>query len=1068
MADAAIQITGLSPMPLLVPDSSPAAPGPRTHHFSQARYRCAFETARDGILLLNAETGRIEDVNPSLIKMIGYTDAELLGQKLWELESFLDNAQSKQLFFELQTAGHVHYDHLPLQTKAGVRITVELVGNSYDCEGIKVIQCDFRNITHWTVLENQAARRSRLYAALSQCNRTVVHATTEEELLPEICRIAVELGGVKMAWVGIVDTETSFVLPVASCGDSNGYLTDIKISVNDDSPFGLGPIGRVVRETQLVWLQDFTRDPGMAPWRERLALSNLATSVALPLRIDGSVIGVFVVYSDDTHFFDEQARDLLSQLAMDMSFALTGFARELDRKQAHEALQKTEDEFHSLAEAVPQIVWVMLPDGSNIYLNQRWVEYTGVPVEDGHGDQWIKRLHPDEQAQVWEAWRHGSRANTWYTREARLRGADGLHRWFLVRGVPVRDGTGKITKWFGTWTDIHDRKLAEIKIKSLNRVYAMLSSINAMIVRVVDRDTLFNEMCRIAVELGGFRTSIMCLVDEDTMTLSPVAFAGKDKPHLALMTKIFSSIEESSKTLTAQALRENRAILANDYEHDPRALYGKESAVSGIKSIVALPVTVSHKTIGVLSLSAEQVDFFDAEEMTLLTELVDNIGFALDSIGKEERLRYVAYYDQLTGLANRTLFIERVAQYLRGETEGRHKIAVMLINLDRFKNINDSLGRSVGDALLRQVAEWLSANTGDGNLVARFGADHFGVVLPDVADRRNLERLPEEMLRDFFAHPFRLENTELRLSATAGVALFPNDGDDAETLVMNAEVALKRARVRGNRYLFYTAAMNNAVESRLTLETELREALEKDEFVLFYQPKINLASGKLAGAEALIRWNNPRTGLVLPGLFIPSLEETGLVYDVGHWALGSAMRDVLRWRAAGLEIGRIAVNVSPIQLRDPDFIAQLARVVGLHAHGASGLELEITEGVIMDDIGHSIATLRAIRAMGLTIAIDDFGTGFSSLSYLAKLPVDTIKIDRSFIMEMTTGPEGLALVSSIISLCHSLKLKVVAEGVEAEEQFRLLRLLGCDEIQGYYVSKPLSAEDFDKKYLHRG
>jgi EAL domain-containing protein (putative c-di-GMP-specific phosphodiesterase class I) len=261
--------------------------------------------------------------------------------------------------------------------------------------------------------------------------------------------------------------------------------------------------------------------------------------------------------------------------------------------------------------------------------------------------------------------------------------------------------------------------------------------------------------------------------------------------------------------------------------------------------------------------------------------------------------------------------------------------------------------------------------------------------------------------------------------------------------------------------------MSNAVEGKLSLETQLREALEKDQFVLYYQPKVNLATGLLTGAEALLRWKDPRTGLIPPSRFIPSLEETGLIYEVGRWALGTAMKDYARWRAAGLLIGRIAVNVSPIQLRDPDFIAELERTVGIDARAAAGLELEITEGVIMEDVGHTIASLRAIRAMGLTVAIDDFGTGFSSLSYLAKLPVDTLKIDRSFIVEMTQSPEGLALVSTIINLAHGLKLKVVAEGVETEEQSRLLRLLGCDEMQGFFFSRPIPAEDFESKYLDR-
>jgi EAL domain-containing protein (putative c-di-GMP-specific phosphodiesterase class I) len=259
--------------------------------------------------------------------------------------------------------------------------------------------------------------------------------------------------------------------------------------------------------------------------------------------------------------------------------------------------------------------------------------------------------------------------------------------------------------------------------------------------------------------------------------------------------------------------------------------------------------------------------------------------------------------------------------------------------------------------------------------------------------------------------------------------------------------------------------MTEAVARTLTLENQLRQALDQGEFVLHYQPKVSLASGKLTGAEALIRWNDPRTGLVPPGRFIPILEETGLIHEVGRWALRKALEDYLRWRDAGLSAVRISVNVSPLQLRNPGFIAEVRQAIGTDAHVAAGLELEITESVIMQDVKNSIASLQAIRAMGVSIAIDDFGTGFSSLSYLSRLPVDTLKIDRSFVVDMSAGPQGLALVSTIINLAHSLQLKVVAEGVETEEQLRLLRVLNCDEMQGYLFSKPVASEIFQRSFL---
>ena len=432
---------------------------------------------------------------------------------------------------------------------------------------------------------------------------------------------------------------------------------------------------------------------------------------------------------------------------------------------------------------------------------------------------------------------------------------------------------------------------------------------------------------------------------------------------------------------------------------------------------------------------------------------------------QQEKLDYLAYYDSITGLANRNLFLERLAQYTRNAISGGNKLAVGLIDLERFKNINDSLGRPVGDALLRQVAAWLTRDAGDANLLARVGTDHFAIVLPEEKWDGDLAQLLDKMRQSFMDHSFHLDNAVLRIAFKVGAAVFPDDGVAADTLLKNAEAALKKAKTTGEPTLLYTRALSEALYGKLTLENQLRQALDKGEFVLHYQPKVNLVSGELTGTEALIRWNDPHSGLVSPWRFIPILEETGLIHEVGRWALHKAIEDYRRWQDKGLPAVRIAVNVSPMQLRHRGFVAEIRDAIGVGTHEATGLELEITESLIMEDVKLSIASLRAIRAMGVSIAIDDFGTGYSSLSYLSKLPVDTLKIDRSFVVDMTTGPEGLALISTIIALSHSLKLTVVAEGVETEEQANLLRSLGCDEMQGYLFSKPVPADIFETTFL---
>ncbi|HUX26613.1 MAG TPA: EAL domain-containing protein [Burkholderiales bacterium] len=743
----------------------------------------------------------------------------------------------------------------------------------------------------------------------------------------------------------------------------------------------------------------------------------------------------------------------------------------IERKRAEDALRESEARFRTLSAMSSDFYWesdaehrLTARRSASKKLSMVSVFQRGAQVGERRWE--IPNLSPD--AAGWQAHRAVLDAHLPFRDfELSRLGADGAERHISISGDPVFDTSGAFLGYRGVGTDITERKAAERRITYLNRVYAVLSGINTLIVRVHDREELFREACRIAVEAGGFRMALIAILDRSTMKIVPVASAGKDEALLTVIKDILSSAANSPKTMVARAMREKKAVVSNDSQADPQVLFGRQYIEAGVRSQAVLPLLVADEAVGVLALYAGEIEFFHEEELKLLTELTGDIAFAIDHIDKQERLEYLAYYDDLTGLANRSLFLERVAQYLRSATSDGHKLAVFLIDLERFKNINDSLGRPAGDALLRQVAEWLTRDGGDSNLVARVGADHFATVLPVVKQEGDGAQLLEKSIKGFMEHPFRLNDAVFRIAARVGVAVFPDDGTDADTLFRNAEAALKKAKASGERYLFYRQEMTEAVAGKLTLENQLRQALDNEEFVLHYQPKVNLVSGKLTSAEALIRWNDPRTGLVPPGRFIPILEETGLIYDVGRWALKKAIADYLRWRAAGLAAVRIAVNVSPLQLRNRGFIDEIGRVISIDAHAHAGLELEITESLIMADIKLSIARLQAIRALGVTVAIDDFGTGFSSLSYLAKLPVDTLKIDRSFVIEMTAGPEGLALVSTIITLAHSLKLKVVAEGVETEEQSRLLRLLSCDEMQGFLFSKPVPAEIFETRFLAR-
>jgi diguanylate cyclase (GGDEF)-like protein/PAS domain S-box-containing protein len=637
-----------------------------------------------------------------------------------------------------------------------------------------------------------------------------------------------------------------------------------------------------------------------------------------------------------------------------------------------------------------------------------------------------------------------------------------LMRW---NSIKLRSATGHLIGMASVGEDITEGRQAEARIAYLNRVYAVLSGINSLIVRVRDRTELFRGACRVATTQGGFPLAMMGVVDRSAMKIVTVALEGKDPWVVTAIKAILSVSDGSVNAMVEEAVRTKLPAIANDSQNDPRVAFRAKHAELGCGSMVVLPLIVADEVACVLALYAKEKQFFHEEEMKLLTELAGDIGFAIDHIETQERFDYLAYYDALTGLANRNLFLDRLAQHMRGAVASGQQLGLFLIDLERFKNINDTLGQAAGDALLRQVADWLKETVGDADLLTRFSADHFAVVLPNVRHEDEVGRQVERTLDAFINHPFHLNDEDFRIAAKIGIALFPHDGTDAATLFKHAEVALKKAKVGGDRYLFYAQRMTETVAGRLTLENQLRQALDREQFVLHYQPKVNVVTGQLAGAEALIRWNDPATGLVPPARFIPILEETGLIYEVGRWALHRAIADYLRWIRAGLAAVRIAVNVSPQQLRNRDFVADIKLAVAVDPMAAAGLELEITESMVMQDFKHNIVSLHSIRALGVCIAIDDFGTGFSSLSYLAKLPVDTLKIDRSFIVDLDAGQEGSALVTTIISLAHALKLKVVAEGVETSEQLRLLKSLHCDEFQGYLFGKAVPVEIFEAKYL---
>ncbi|MBF0330165.1 MAG: EAL domain-containing protein [Nitrospirae bacterium] len=423
----------------------------------------------------------------------------------------------------------------------------------------------------------------------------------------------------------------------------------------------------------------------------------------------------------------------------------------------------------------------------------------------------------------------------------------------------------------------------------------------------------------------------------------------------------------------------------------------------------------------------------------------------------EKMLQEMAHFDVLTKLPNRSLMYDRLKQALTFASRYRLLIAVMLIDLDRFKEINDTLGHHVGDQLLVEASSRLSSAIRKSDTAARMGGDEFLVILPDVGSATNAAHLAQKF-NSLLSSPFSLSGHELYISASIGVTIFPNDGSDSDVLIKNADTAMYHAKAQGkNNFKFFTEDINKSTVERFVLETRFRQALDKLEFHLNYQPKVDIKTGRISGMEALLRWYHPDQGQVRPTLFIPLAEETGLIIPLGEWALREACRQNKEWQDEGLRPIRVSVNLSVRQFRKRDFLSVVKEILCETKLDPKYLMLEITESTIIEDITGTISMLNDLRDAGVSVSIDDFGTGYSSLNYLNKFSLDELKIDASFISDLTI-PENCRVVESIIALAHGLHHKVVAEGVETRNQLEFLRSNNCDEIQGYYFSKPLSAE----------
>jgi diguanylate cyclase (GGDEF)-like protein/PAS domain S-box-containing protein len=731
-----------------------------------------------------------------------------------------------------------------------------------------------------------------------------------------------------------------------------------------------------------------------------------------------------------------------------------------DRIDAERALRASEERFRSIAEATQEWIWEIDADGLYTFCSPAAEAILGYSPDRLIGTSCLDIVSQEVRQTVADLLQRGiQQKRGWRDLVLRLKHAAGGIRWLDSNALPLLDAGGNVVGYRGVARDITHHRLQQERIARLSRIQAVLSGINSTIVRVRERRELLRESCRIAVQQGGFRMAWIGLVEPGALKATPLVSEGFEQGYLQEIGLTLAHREEDPGPV-GESLRQKKMVVVNDIEAASHHLLKSQALARGFRSQMAMPLIVDDQAVAVLVLYAAETGFFDYEELKLLKDLAGDISFALDYIGKEEKLTYVSYYDTLTGLPNRQLFFDRLAQALHSARAERRQIAVMIIDLQRFKRINDTLGRYAGDQVLKELASRLQRTISESATPARIGGDRFAVVLPNLAGT-SMARWIDDWIVDSFAEPLIIDDIELRTTVKVGIAMYPADADTAEGLFANAEAALKRAKDAADPYLFYSPEMNARVAQRLHLESRLRRAVTQNEFVLHYQTKVDLATRQIRGLEALIRWNDPEFGLVPPMDFVPLLEESGQIVQVGRWVFEQAVADAQRWRSFGLEVPRVAVNVSEVQLRHPNFVATVLGALGPHVH-AAGIDVEITETMIAQNTGANVQKLLRLRESGLRIFMDDFGTGYSGLSQIAHLPLDALKIDRAFVAGMTISTEHMAIVSAIINLAKALRIYVVAEGVETEEQASRLYALGCDEAQGYLFDRPQPAEDIAK------
>jgi diguanylate cyclase (GGDEF)-like protein/PAS domain S-box-containing protein len=721
---------------------------------------------------------------------------------------------------------------------------------------------------------------------------------------------------------------------------------------------------------------------------------------------DGFPLGTLCVldYAPRPEGLTNEQEETLSALAQSVM-------DQLELRRANKALAESKRRFETITETIPQMVWSARSNGYNDSYNHRWYEFTGVPPGSADGEGWDRVVHPDDRDRVLSAWQDSLATGEDYEIEYRLRHHSGVYRWILGRGSPFRDSQGRIERWYGTYTDIDDWKKAEASLVDGEERYRALIEASTAIVWRASKDGSI-------IEGWGWET--FC-------GQGPDAYRGGgwlDAVHPDDRERVMAAWRE---TLAAPRPSANEyRVLHRDGQY--RWIHARVVPLKGTDGAIR--------------------------------EWVGTITDINDSKQAEVELWRAANHDSLTGLPNRVLFQLRLEQAVAEAKQNNGAVSLLLIDLDDFKDVNDTLGHDAGDALLKETAARLSMMTRDCDTVARLGGDEFAVLLVEPFRLNHATGLAESMIKRL-RQPYSYAGRALVSRASIGVAAFPDHDSEPVELMKDADIALFRAKAEGrNRVMAYSPAMRASTEQRLTLGREVREAISRDCIVPFYQPKVCLSTGRIIGVEALARWRHPTKGILTPDTFGAAFDDPELATAIGKRLIGKIASDMRRWLDAGINPGRVGVNLSCAEFSQPDLAEDILRILALVKVPTDHFEIEVTEKVLLEGRSDSVsATLEKFQRHGVQIALDDFGTGYASLTHLKRFPVHHIKIDRTFVFDLEQDAGDEAIVAAVIGLGRSLNIQVTAEGVETEGQAQRLRELGCNNAQGYLFAKPMAVSE---------